>query len=82
MTTPDGVQTYEIHLRGRLDASWSEYFLGMQVLPGAPGETLLRGALPDQAALFGVLNRVRDLGLVLLGVTHVSLAKAYEPSQG
>jgi hypothetical protein len=62
---------YEIRIYGRLDASWSDYFLGMAVLPGAPGETLLRGHLPDQAALFAVLTRVRDLGMLLLGVTYL-----------
>jgi len=78
---------YEICLRGRLDASWSEYFSGMQVSPGAPSETVLRGSLPDQAALFSVLMRVRDLGLVLLSVKPCencvpNAVRDQEPSQG
>ena len=64
-------QVYEIRLRGRLEGDWREHFWGMEALPGAAGETVLRGSLPDQAALFGVLIRVRDLGLVLLGVSQV-----------
>ena len=80
-------QFYEIHLRGRLDASWSEYFMGMQVSSGSSGETVLRGALPDQAALYGVLMRIRDLGLVLIYVKPcegpiLSEAKDQEPSHG
>ncbi len=60
---------YEIRVRGHLDHSWSEWFADLTItaLPG--GETLLAGPLPDQAALHGVLARVRDLGLPLLAVT-------------
>ncbi len=62
---------YQIRVRGYLDHSWSEWFAGLTItgLPG--GETLLAGELVDQAALHGVLARVRDLGLPLLGVQRV-----------
>lgn len=62
---------YQITLQGRLDPAWAAWFDGLAVLPGAPGETVLRGALPDQAALHGVLKRVRDLGLPLLAVERL-----------
>lgn len=60
---------YEILLAEELDPRWREWFLGLEVLPAAehPG-TLLRGRLPDQAALFGLLARVRDLGLTLVEI--------------
>ena len=60
---------YQIRVRGHLDRSWSEWFAGLTItaLPG--GETLLAGPLPDQAALHGVLAKVRDLGLPLVAVT-------------
>ena len=60
---------YEILLAEELDPRWREWFLGLEVVSavGRPG-TLLRGRLPDQAALFGLLARVRDLGLTLVEI--------------
>ncbi len=58
----------EIRVRGRLDGTWSAWFGGLAVADGADGEAVLAGELPDQAALHGVLIKVRDLGLPLLGV--------------
>ena len=62
---------YSIRVRGRLDARWSAWFDGLRVTELDGGETELSGPLPDQAALHGVLAKVRDLGLVLLSVTTV-----------
>ena len=59
----------EIRVRGQLDGSWSAWFGGLAVADGADGEAVLAGELADQAALHGVLIKVRDLGLPLLGVT-------------
>ncbi len=59
---------YEIRVRGRFGRGWSEWLGGMEVTPLPDGVTLLRGELNDQAALFGVLARVRDLGLTLISV--------------
>ena len=58
----------EIRVRGQLDGSWSAWFGGLAVADGADGEAVLAGELPDQAVLHGVLIKVRDLGLPLLGV--------------
>ena len=58
----------EIRVRGHLDGSWSAWFDGLAVTDAAGGEAVLAGELPDQAALHGVLIKVRDLGLPLLGV--------------
>ena len=58
----------EIRVRGQLDGSWSAWFDGLAVADGADGEAVLAGELADQAALHGVLIKVRDLGLPLLAV--------------
>lgn len=59
---------YEIRVRGRLPEDWSAWFDGLarQVQPG--GETTLRGVLPDQSALIGVLARIHSLNITLLAV--------------
>ena len=62
---------YEIRIKGELDAVWSDWFADMAVETAVPGETLLRGSLPDQAALHGLLARIRDLGLPLLSVNKI-----------
>lgn len=60
--------TYEIRVRGELDPQWSSWFDGMHVACARPGETVIVGPVADQAALHGLLARVRDLGLPLLSV--------------
>lgn len=62
---------YEIRVRGQLDSSWSAWFGGLTVTPLANGETLLAGPLPDQAALHGILAKLRDLNLPILAVIRV-----------
>ncbi|HZG66791.1 MAG TPA: hypothetical protein VEZ12_08610 [Herpetosiphonaceae bacterium] len=59
---------YHIRVKGYLDPLWSQWFDGLAVLHEADGDTVLDGPLVDQAALFGVLMKVRDLGLSLQGV--------------
>ncbi len=59
---------YEIRVAGRLSTKWSAWFEGMTVEHGPGEQTVLRGRVADQAALFGLLMKVRDLGLVLLAV--------------
>ena len=66
---------YRIKVRGRLKESWSDWFDGMTIefLFGPDGMTvtMLTGVIADQSALYGVLNKVRDLGLILLSVERV-----------
>ena len=61
---------YRIRIQGRLDPRWSTWFDGMALAPDGDGTTVLRGRVGDQAALHGLIQKVRDLGLVLLEVTH------------
>ena len=60
--------SYEIRLRGRLDPRWAAWFDGMTLTTADDGTTTLRGPVTDQAALHGLLQKVRDLGLPLLSV--------------
>jgi hypothetical protein len=63
--------TYDIRLRGHLDLSWADR-LGVEALVHeADGITLMRAVAADQAALHGLLQRVRDLGVPLISVIHV-----------
>jgi hypothetical protein len=63
---------YEIKVKGRLEGDiWSHWFDGMTVTPGEKGETVLTGLVVDQAALYGLLARLRDLALPLLSVNLV-----------
>ena len=59
---------YKIRLEGLLDPCWSEWLEGMTITPLETGETLLFGPVADQAALHGLLNRIRDMNLGLLCV--------------
>ena len=63
---------YHIRLKGHLADHWSAWFDNMTISNEANGEVVLRGPLPDQAALHGVLIKIRDLGLPLLAVTTVA----------
>jgi len=66
--------TYEIRFRGYLDERHARWFEGLSMTRLPQGETLLQGYLPDQPALYGVLNRIRDLGLQLIEIKEVSSA--------
>ncbi len=61
---------YEIRLAGHLDARWAAWFDGLTVGQEGDGTTLISGPVADQAALHGLLQRVRDLGLPLVSVTR------------
>jgi hypothetical protein len=62
---------YEIHVQGRLDPRWSIWFDPMTMAAGADGTTVIEGPVADQAALHGLLARLRDLGLPLVSVVRV-----------
>lgn len=60
---------YEITIKGHLDAYWADWFAGLELTHTEDGATLLSGQLPDQAALHGLLERIRDFNLTLISVT-------------
>jgi hypothetical protein len=65
------VARYELLLGARLDPSWSSWFDGLLLVPTQDGRTRLIGPVPDQAALHGLLGRVRDLGIELLSLSRL-----------
>ena len=69
-TTYPGALVYRIKLRGRLGPEWSDWFDQMAISTDG-GETILSGPLADQAALHGLLIRIRDLNLMLLSVERI-----------
>jgi hypothetical protein len=76
MDTPEQAISYEIRVLGTLDDRWSSWFSGLHVASNPTGETTLTGPLRDQAALHGVLARVRDMGLPLIAVRRLDPAPA------
>ncbi len=70
MTEPQPPATYEIRVEGALDARWTAWFDGLDVTSDGE-QTTIRGPLPDQSALHGVLVKIRDLGLCLICVRRL-----------
>ena len=86
MRTPDAApedqdapERYAIRLKGHLDDRWAAWFDGLTLTREDDGTTLLAGPVVDQAALFGLLRRVRDLGLPLVSVLQVEPTQATGP---
>jgi hypothetical protein len=70
---------YEIRLKGHLDDRWTAWFDGLTITREDNGETRLTGPVVDQAALHGLLRKVRDLGLPLIAVIQIDPKQANEP---
>ena len=68
---------YEIRFKGHLDDRWAEWFEGLTITLEDNGDTLLTGPVIDQAALHGLLKKVRDLGLLLVSVNQVLVDETY-----
>jgi len=69
-------ERYEICIKGHLDDKWAGWFEGLTITREDNGETLLTGPVVDQAALHGLLRKVRDLAMPLLSVTRVRPSQA------
>lgn len=65
------MQTYQIRLQGHLGRQWATWFEGLTITLDESGETVLTGPVIDQAALYGLLRKVRDVGLPLLSVVCI-----------
>ena len=59
---------YKIRIKGQLDSQWTDWFEGLTITLEEDGDTLLTGSVADQAALHGLLKRIRDLGMPLVSV--------------
>ncbi len=75
-TDPDQPMIYQIRIKGHLDPRWEEWFDGLTITLEEAGDTLLTGPVVDQAALHGLLRKVRDLGMPLLSVNRVAPGQA------
>ncbi|MDH5721189.1 MAG: hypothetical protein OEZ13_11340 [Spirochaetia bacterium] len=69
---------YQIKIKGHLDSNWAGWFDGFQVNTEENGHTLLTGEVADQAALHGLLRKVRNSGMTLLSVNQINLPEAAE----
>ena len=78
-TDPTKPTNYEIRIKGHLGPEWSDWFEGMTITMEEDGSTLLSGPVTDQAALHGLLKKVRDLGLPLLSVCPLDPGQADAP---
>lgn len=67
---------YQIRIKGHLGREWTDWFEGLTIQLTDNGETLLTGPVVDQAALHGLLRKVRDLGVPLLSVNHMKPGEA------
>ena len=70
-TNPNQPPVYQIRIRGHLGRQWMSWFEGMSIVPEEDGHTLLTGPVVDQAALHGILKKVRDLGMPLIWVIRI-----------
>ena len=73
---PDQPTVYQIRIKGHLGRQWTDWFGGLTITALDNGETLLTGPVVDQAALYGVLRKVRDVGMTLLSVVCMKPGQA------
>jgi len=73
---PGQSTVYQIRIKGHLEHQWADWFGGLTLTLEDNGETLLTGAVVDQAALYGLLKKVRDLGIPLISVIRVNHGQA------
>lgn len=78
----DQPHIYQIIIRGELDGQWSDWFDGFTIMPRPGGETSLVGTVTDQAALYGVLKRIFELGIPLISVNQVDTSEGRQYGGG
>ena len=72
LTDPNQPTIYQIRIEGHLGPQWTDWFGGLSITLEDNGDTLLTGPVVDQAALHGLLRKVRDLGMPLISATRVN----------
>ena len=76
----DNPGRYEIRLKGHLNSRWAAWFDGLTLTHDGEGTTIIGGPVTDQAALYGLLQKTRDLGLPLISVNHVEPGRPPMPT--
>ena len=79
-TGPAWPSIYQIRIEGHLGPAWTDWFAGLSIALEDNGDTLLTGAVVDQAALHGLLKKVRDLGVPLVSVNRLEPGPAPQPT--
>lgn len=77
-TNPGQPIVYQIRVKGHLGREWTDWFAGLTITLKEDGEMLLTGPVSDQAALYGLLKKVRDLGMPLLSVNRVQYYETHQ----
>ena len=77
-TDPGQPRIYQIRLKGHLDSRWTDWFEGLTITLEEDGDTLLSGPVLDQAALHGLLKKVRDLGMPLVSVVQIQALDSHQ----
>ena len=70
-TDPNEAMVYQIRLDGHLGCEWTDWFEGMSITQEDNGDTILTGTVADQAALYGLFRKMRDLGMSLVSINRV-----------
>jgi hypothetical protein len=79
---PDEPMVYQIRIRGQLGAAWADWFEGLTITLEKDGDTLLTGRVIDQAALHGLLRKIRDLGIPLVSVNQIPINETHPSCSG
>jgi hypothetical protein len=76
-TNPSQPVVYQIRIKGHLGHQWTDWFEGLTITLEEDGDTLLTGPVTDQAALYGLLKKVRDLGMPLVSISQVQFNETH-----